>query len=287
MTVTVYISDLCAALCPAEVTIGEENAARTMRIKAAVYENLGMAAPGTRKTRSSATRRMRKSVRTALIAAAIAALLGVTAYAVANFTLNRRDVKPDEVVTGYWTYVDETGAVTENQKWSYPYAGMVFTFSGPETAYNKPEFRCFYLPNEPTEGITDTDGWTSQLAGTPPTGHSFPYCISASSVPTGNSQYVINGEAEFVEETDWGAWHVMKITSDYSACEGFNFENDRVNYIILFDAVRGYFVNIRGTSDMETLEHIAREIEVRESATPYIPNPTMTESIVILEPGRG
>lgn len=284
---TVYISDLCAALCPVDVTIGEENAARTMRIKAAVYENLGMAAPGARKPRSSATRRMRKSVRTALIAAAIAALLGVTAYAVANFTLNRRDVKADEVVTGYWTYVDETGAVTESQKWSYPYAGMVFTFSGPKTAYNKPEFRCFYLPNEPTEGITDTDGWTSQLAGTPPTGHSFPYCISASNVPTGNSQYVINGEAELVEETNWGKWHVMKITSDYSACEGFNFENDRVNYIILFDAARGYFVNIRGTSDMETLEHIAREIEVRESTTPYTPNPTMTESIGILEPGRG
>lgn len=82
-------------------------------------------------------------------------------------------------------------------------------------------------------------------------------------------------------------WHVMKITSDYSECEGFHFENDRVNYIILFDAARGYFVNSHGTSDMETLEHIAREIEVRESATPYTPNSAMTETIGILESSRG
>lgn len=82
-------------------------------------------------------------------------------------------------------------------------------------------------------------------------------------------------------------WHVMKITSDYSECEGFHFENDRVNYIILFDAACGYFVNSRGTSDMETLEHIACEIEVCESATPYTSDPAMTESIGILEPGKG
>lgn len=82
-------------------------------------------------------------------------------------------------------------------------------------------------------------------------------------------------------------WHVMKITSDYSECEGFHFENDRVNYIILFDAACGYFVNSRGTSDMETLEHIACVIEVRESATPYTSDPAMTESIGILEPGKG
>lgn len=287
MTVTVYISDLCAALCPADVTIGEENAARTARIKAAVYENLGMAAPGARKPGRIATRRMRKSVRAALIAAAIAALLGATAYAVTSFTVNRCEVEAGEGVTGYWTYVDENGAVTESQKWSYPHAGMVFTFSGSETVYNKPEFRCFYLPNEPTEGITDADGWTSRLAGTPPTGHSFPYCITASNVSTGNSRYIINGKAELVDESDWGTWHVMKITSDYSACESFYFENDRVNYIILFDAVRGYFVNICGTSDMETLEHIACEIEVRESATPYAPDTAMSETIGILEPGRG
>ncbi len=287
MIMTVYITDLCAALCPADVDIGRVDALRTARVKSAVFDKLGMDAPGAANAPKAPSRRMRKSARVALIAAVIAALLGATAYAVSAFTLNRRDVEPDEVVTGYWTYLDETGAVAESQKWSYPHAGMVFTFSGADSAYNKPEFRCFYLPNEPTEGITDENGWTTNLAGTPPTGHSFPYCITASNVPAGNCQYVINGKAELVDETDWGAWHVMKITSDYSEHDGFEFDNDRVNYIILFDAARGYFVNIRGTSDMETLDHIARDMEIRESATPYSPNPNLSETIAILEPGRG
>lgn len=287
MIMTVYITDLCAALCPADVDIGHADALRTARVKSAVFDKLGMDAPGAASAPKAPSRRMRKSARIALIAAVIAALLGATAYAVSAFTLNRRDVEPDEVVTGYWTYLDETGAVAESQKWSYPHAGMVFTFSGADSAYNKPEFRCFYLPNDPTEGITDENGWTTNLAGTPPTGHSFPYCITASNVPAGNCQYVINGKAELVDETDWGAWHVMKNTSDYSEHDGFEFDNDRVNYIILFDAARGYFVNIRGTSGMETLDHIARDMEIRESATPYTPNPNLTETIGILEPGRG
>lgn len=127
----------------------------------------------------------------------------------------------------------------------------------------------------------------TQLDGTPQSGNSFPYCITASNASTGNSQYVINGEVELVDETDWGAWHVMKISSDYSMHDGFNFENDRVNYIILFDATRGYFVNICSMSDMETLEHIAREMEIRESDMPYVPDTKISASIGILEPGRG
>lgn len=282
---TVYITDICAALCPAEADMGRPDAARTARVKSAVFDKLGVDAPAT--ARRAAARAGRITRRTALLAAVIAALLGATAYAVASFTLNRRDVEPGESVTGYWTYVDETGAITESQKLTYPNAGMVFTFSGPEAAYNKPEFRCFYLPCDPTEGFTDENGWTSYLTGTPPTGHSFPYCITASNVPTDKHQYVINGRAELVEETDWDAWHVLKVTSDYSGCSDiFRYDNDRVNYILLFDAERGYFVKLSGTSDMETLEHIAREMEIRESAAPYTPNTAVSESISILESGR-
>lgn len=286
MIMTVYITDICAALCPAEADIGRADAARTARVKSAVFDKLGVDAP--HPARSSLSRAGRITRRTALIAAVLAALLGATAYAVASFTLNRRDVAPGESVTGYWTYVDENGAITESQKLTYPNAGMVFTFSGPESAYNKPEFRCFYLPCDPTEGFTDENGWTTHLTGTQPTGHSFPYYITASNVPTAKHQYVINGRAEPVEETDWGVWHVLKITSDYSECSDmFRYDNDRVNYILLFDAERGYFVKICGTSDLETLEQIAREMEIRESAEPYTPNTAMSESISILEPGRG
>ena len=53
------------------------------------------------------------------------------------------------------------------------------------------------------------------------------------------------------------------------------------------NAGRGYLVSICGTDDMETLRHIARELEIRESGTPYAPNDSVIESFGILEPGRG
>ena len=42
----------------------------------------------------------------------------------------------------------------------------------------------------------------------------------------------------------------------------------RANYIMLFQKATGFLVLISGESDMETLEHIAYEMEIRESRTP-------------------
>lgn len=285
----VYITDICSALCPTQVDIGREDSARSARIKATVFENIGESAPNRVRRSPARARRVKKTLRTALIAAALAALMGATAYAVVSFAMERRDVKAGEGVTGYWTYVSDTGEITEQQKISFKYASMVLSFTGPDGGGNKPELRCFWLPSEPTGGVTDPDGWTSYLTGTVgASGNSFPYIVSVSNVSTGNAKSVINGSAELVQESDWGAWHVLEITSDYSECrELFNYENDTVNYILLFDAQRGYLVTICGTSSMETLKHIARELEVRESDTPYTPDTSITETIGQLEPGRG
>lgn len=278
----VYITDICGDICPENVTIGVADEARTARIKAAVFENIGAAAP-----EKKGTRRAKKTVRTLLLAAAIATLLTATAYAVASFTMDRRDVPAGETVSGCWTFVDGDGNITKQQKLNYPDASMVFTFTGPAEAHNKPEFRCFWLPSEPTFGGTDEDGWTGYLADEGDmTSAELPYIITSGSVPTTyKAQYVLSGKAEIVEETDWGVWHVQKITSDYSESETFAWM-DRANYILLFDAERGYLLTVKGTSDMETLEHIARELEVRESDT-HNPPSNLAETISILEPGRG
>ena len=42
------------------------------------------------------------------------------------------------------------------------------------------------------------------------------------------------------------------------------------NYLMLFDQSTGYLVLISGESDIETLEHIAYEMEIRESSSPRI-----------------
>lgn len=151
-----------------------------------------------------------------------------------------------------------------------------------------PEFRCFWLPCEAKAGITDTDGWTRYLQGRGESDIDFPYLITVANVRVDGSQYVINGDAQVIKEESWGAWHITEITSDYSSCRDyFHYPDNRVNYILLFDETRGYLVQISGTSDMETLEHIAQELEVRPSATEYIPKPNGSSTIGMLEPGNG
>lgn len=223
-----------------------------------------------------------------LLAAALTALLSVTAYAVTSFTMQREEIPEGEGLAGRNTYADADGNIITDAKAVLPDAGMSFSFTGPEEARNVPQFRCFWLPDEPTYGMTDADGWTQHLINDGDgCSNSIPYVIDIQNVPTGNSRYVISGRAEVVSEEDWGAWHVQMISSDYSGTS-YDYENDRANYVLLFDASRGYLVTVCGTAELETLAHIARELEVRESNIPYVSVDDMVvESVSILEPGRG
>lgn len=279
----VCITDICGGCCPENAVIGTEDRELTERIKSRVFENIGVQPP-----KKAQEGRKRRTLRTVLLAAAIAAMLSVTAYAVASFTMNREVIPAGEGVTGRWTYAGADGSILKDSRADYPYASMVFSFTGSEEAHGKPQFRCFWLPEEPSYGKTDEDGWTDYLTNDGDgCSNSIPYVIGIENVPTYNCRYIINGDAEVTDEYDWGEWHVTEITSDYSGADGFDYANDRANYILLFDAGRGYLVSICGTDDMETLRHIARELEIRESGTPYVPNDSAIESFGILEPGRG
>ncbi len=76
------------------------------------------------------------------------------------------------------------------------------------------------------------------------------------------------------------------VSSDYKKLLHY----DRIiNYVFMFDETKGYFVRVAGAADMETLEKIARNIEVRESSTPYELEPAGTprSNICIIDLGRG
>ena len=278
----IYLTDACAGICPEKVDIGRADAALPGRVKAAVFENIGAPVP------KAAPRRAKKTLRTVLLAAALTVLLSVTAYAVTSFTMQREEIPEGEGLAGRNTYADADGNIITDAKAVLPDAGMSFSFTGPEEARNVPQFRCFWLPDEPTYGMTDAGGWTQHLINDGDgCSNSIPYVINIQNVPTGNSRYVISGRAEVVSEEDWGAWHVQMISSDYSGTR-YDYENDRANYVLLFDASRGYLVTVCGTAELETLAHIARELEVRESNIPYVSVDDMVvESVSILEPGRG
>ena len=132
----------------------------------------------------------------------------------------------------------------------------------------------------------DAEGWTNYLSDSGE-GGSIPYIINIYSVNTGNCRYVLNGKPAVVREEYWGDWYVLEISSDYSESKTIGFyDNDRANYILLFDEVRGYLAMVSGTSDMDTLEHIAQELEIRESDRPY-EEPAYTEIIGCIDVGRG
>lgn len=98
---------------------------------------------------------------------------------------------------------------------------------------------------------------------------SFAYIINALQIDTGNCRYVLQGEPRVVKEEQWGAWQITQISSYYRNCsQRFDYENDTANYIFMFNEELGFFVQISGTSDMEILEHIAKELEIRESDEP-------------------
>ena len=265
--------------CPENVELGAADTDRTRRIESMVMNKIGAEQPKSRRIR-------KKTLSTLLLAAVLALLLGTAACAVSGWFMNMK--KTDEPVTGYWRAVDAAGKLTDEQKIIFPDAGMVLSFEGPKERMNRPEFRCWYLPSEASFGYTDEEGWTQYLSDQGGgTGSDIPYIVSAGNVRAGNFRTVINGEVTLVKEEDWGDWHVTVLTSDYTDCKG-RWVYERANFVLLFNAGKGWLVSVTGTDPHETLERIARELEIRDSGEPaFDGEDNMVESIGMIDPGRG
>lgn len=269
------ISDLVADCCPAEVDLGKPDEALALRITGKVRERLGAeAAP---------PRRRSKLPRAFLLAAALVLAFGTAAFALAGFGMNlRKPAAEDPLVSGFRYEEVVDGKVWNSEILTYPDAGMVFTFSCPEESSHAAEFRCFWLPREATEGLTDEEGWTKRLFCD--TGSRIPYRIETCETIRDGSQRVINGDVEVIKEEHWDSWKVLELSSDYTKLPISAY--DRANYILLFDESRGFLVVISGEEELETLEHIAREMEIRESEEPKFVYPG-SSGIGILDLGRG
>ena len=251
------ITDLVQDAYPENINIGEYDEALAARILNRVENRLGV--------RNSRPRRMGKLPRIFLLAAVLALAFGTAAFAIAEYTMSRR--KPssdDELVSGFRYEQVADGKVQNSEILAYPEAGMVFTFDCPEEIAYTPEFRCFWLPQDATEGTTDEQGWTKRLFCD--SGDSIPYCIATMDNIRDGLQLVINGDASVVKEERLGDWELLEVTSDYRDLPYWAY--DLANYILLFQKETGYLVVISGELDMEILEHIALEMEIRESSTP-------------------
>ncbi len=271
------ITDISSLCCPEEVEIGTEDTERTERIRAAVMADLG----GTEKSRTKKPRHKHRNLRIILLASAVAALLSTAAFAVSKYMM--KSEKTNEPAVGHWAETDGKGVVRQDRKIVFKDAGMVFTFSGPEEQHNLPQFRANWLPDGKPEGNSDSEGWTGYLCDNGDSKDSLPYLINAWCVDTDNCKYVLNGDVTVLSDECKDGWQIMKIVCDYS---GMDMSWDKANYILMFNPEKGWLVEIGGTSDMEILEKIANNLEIREGDMPQAKS-RISGDIGMIDIGRG
>ena len=253
------ITDLVQDCYAENINIGEYDEELSARIMDSVQNLL--------EVKNTSSRRIRKLPRAFLLAAVLVLAFGAVAFAIAEYTLSLRKPSADEELVSGFRYEEVVdGKVWNSEILAYPDAGMIFSFNCPEEILYTPEFRCFWLPQEATEGITDEQGWTKRLFCD--SGDTIPYSISTIDYIRDGLQLVISGDVSVVKEERLGDWELLEVTSDYSELPYQTY--DYANYLMLFDQSTGYLVLISGESDIETLEHIAYEMEIRESSSPRI-----------------
>ena len=277
----IRITELMEGCCPERAEPGKRDAELVRRIEREVFIKLNM---------DRRRLRRRNIIRTVLIVAVIAALMTVTAFAAGLFSMERHKVEEGEEVSGYWRFYDQEGELTEQQEWTYPEASIVFTFYGPEEEYNMPEFRFGWLPEEGEhyeEQKSMSEGWMYSY-GLMCQCDIIPCQAGVMSVPVKGYRGVLNGEATVLKEEVWDCWDVTEIQVDYSNCTTVRWPKP-VNYIYMFDQERGYLAYVRGCDGMETLEKIARNMEIRESdaPNPSYGSPLDEIQIGIFDLGRG
>lgn len=278
----IRITDLMTDCCPTDVTIGTPDKARARRINALVMDKLQV---------SPARSRRRKLTTSFFLAAVLVLLFGTVAFAAADYYMNVDRPEQDSAYVGRVLQIDQDGEVLTDIKQVFSDAALVLSFTGPETpeeAQMWPEFRCFYLPSEPTIGTTDEEGWTGYLADEyaddPGNTDDIPYVISATCVEPGVDRLVVSGDVSVLMNETMNGWQVLELHSDYSAVHSPTY--DSANFIVMFDQSRGYRITVCGTLDMAELEKIAKGMEIRASDEPF-ESFGFQESVSALTVGRG
>ena len=186
--------------------------------------------------------------KTALIAAVVAAALGITALAAVIFCTK---VESTDGLEGTWNSAGENHTVFFEDARLY----MIFESSAPRHEY---QFKANWLPSEPTVGVPDE--YTDYLSNTGK-GSVLPYEINSyNRTDIQGIRYCFNGKETLTKQDIWNGYERTEIVVDYTDSPlSFN----TVNYLILFQPEDNYLVFIGGTDPMETLEKIADNLEIR------------------------
>ena len=239
-------------------------------------------------------RRIRRNVwSTMLIAAVLVSLFTITAYALGLFRVEPIELTKENAEDQMWLFTDSEG---KEMRWGdHCEHGFCFYFGG-EEAPHKAEFRPGWRPQDPTFWIPGTDiskgspvwdpgnvGWMEYLLDERQRETDFfpepgihdvgiPYLVTIN-YAFKDHYLVFNGACEIVKHETWDRFEVYELTceKEIHLRPGVTDREDvisRENYVLLFSLDEGYMINVGGTSDLETLEHIARELEIRTTDEP-------------------
>ncbi|MBQ6274545.1 MAG: hypothetical protein IJK63_10035 [Oscillospiraceae bacterium] len=227
-------------------------------------------------------RRLTKKAVALALAAALLLALGVTAYATGLFGINIRPATEEELELGAYPVWDEEGNVDYEAGPQYPSEGLTFSLSTDGPVYQT-EFRPGWLPTQPNHGYQrgtaadviaqegkpwDPEDWYSSVSfDTGATGSDgdlgIRYQIFDANLRPG-LRLTLMGEYRIVKTETWDDLSVTEVEMLYTDFRG------QENYVLLFSESRGFLIVVGGSNDLETLEHIARELEIRQTDVPVI-----------------
>ena len=220
-----------------------------------------------------------RTLRVVLLAAAITALLGVTAYAAGVFGLQGRETAPEETFPVCFGVPGEDPIVGN---WTATYA---LTFDGPESC-PPVRYRFGWLP----EGVEIPDyelaedgwiarrDWDGQVGYIPWAEHTELgdeerglYLVSdvfyAPQFVNGGALLLLSAVPEEITEETWGELSVLRFTSTawWSTVTGETTPYDVPrNYVLLYSPEQGWIFTVRGTFPMEDLVKIAQNVTVEQ-----------------------
>ena len=219
-----------------------------------------------------------KRLLTFALAACLLLALAITAYAMGAFSLSHRDPEPGEDYSIAW-HDSESGSLVWD-KFNY-----VFEFDGPDECAEV-EFKEGWLPFAPNEQrnawTTGEDGWRTCLVSenAPEVDHTTdnyqPYRVDvyyASQFENDGAMILMYQTPEKILNEQWGDHQILKFhaTQHFDAIDddstGLHRPERTLNYyyVIVFSPEEGYVIVVSGTSDMETVEHVARDLQIRKT----------------------
>ena len=190
------------------------------------------------------TRKAKKISTTALIAAAAAVLLAISALAAVYATSVRRT----NGLEGVW---GGTPRVYMKNARTY----VTFESDAPRHAY---QFKANWLPSAPTVGA---QGEYTDYLSNDGEGAILPYVINSyNRIDIQGIRYCFDGKETLIKQDMWNGYERTEIVVDYTDTP-HSFTT--VNYLILFQPEDNYLVYIGGTDSMETMEKIVENLEIK------------------------